>query len=372
MTELVARELALADRLVPQDGAQASPDNAAIQRTLADGQGLLDRLRNALDELGATQAAMVGESEAELDRRRRLLRPIILMTLFGGLAAALAAGWWFATDIAARVSALERNAERLANGERLHYEPSRGLDEIGSLDLTLRRAALRLRTRERELRDVNARLERTVHEQVLLNRELEAFSYSVSHDLRAPLRSIDGFAQALRDDWGDKLDETAQDHLSRVRNAAQRMGRLIDDLLKLSRLTRAQIQRMEVNLSKTGPGCVCRAHRPQPHARGHLGHRRGTARLVRPRPGAHRARQPARKCVEVHIENERCTDRVRRGAREPPQKVFSCATMEPDSTCGMSKNCSRRSSACMASASFRGRESGWQLCSASSTSTAAR
>ena len=128
--------------------------------------------------------------------------------------------------------------------------PRAGLDEIGSLDLTLRRAALRLRTRERELRDVNARLERTVHEQVLLNRELEAFSYSVSHDLRAPLRSIDGFAQALRDDWGDKLDETAQDHLSRVRNAAQRMGRLIDDLLKLSHLTRAQIQRMEVNLSQ--------------------------------------------------------------------------------------------------------------------------
>jgi light-regulated signal transduction histidine kinase (bacteriophytochrome) len=132
----------------------------------------------------------------------------------------------------------------------LRREPSRGHDEIGSLDQTLRRAALLLRSRDRELRTVNRELERTVREQEMLNRELEAFSYSVSHDLRAPLRSIDGFAQALREDWGDRLDETGQSHLSRVRNAAQRMGRLIDDLLKLAKLTRSQIQRSDVDLSQ--------------------------------------------------------------------------------------------------------------------------
>jgi len=250
VSAIVGRELALADQLASPGGTSISASDETVRNALTTGQRQLDQLRDALDTLGRSHDALIASSQAELDRRRQRLRPIILMTLFGGLAAALAAGWWFATDIAARVSALERNAERLANGERLQYEPSRGLDEIGSLDLTLRRAALRLRTRERELRDVNARLEATVHEQALLNRELEAFSYSVSHDLRAPLRSIDGFAQALREDWGDKLDETAQDHLSRVRNAAQRMGRLIDDLLKLSRLTRAQIQRTDVDLSQ--------------------------------------------------------------------------------------------------------------------------
>ena len=264
--ELVARELELADRLMPA-GASTLPDDRAVRLELLSRQErLLDQLRESLDALGRSQDAILAESQAELDLRRQRLRAILLVTLFGGLAAALAAGWWFATDIAARVAALERNAERLANGERLQYEPSRGLDEIGSLDLALRRAALRLRTRERELREVNARLERTVHEQALLNRELEAFSYSVSHDLRAPLRSIDGFAQALREDWGDRLDETAQDHLARVRNAAQRMGRLIDDLLKLSRLTRAQIQRTEVDLSQTWrtrwPGKSPNATRP--------------------------------------------------------------------------------------------------------------
>lgn len=81
------------------------------------------------------------------------------------------------------------------------------------------------------------------------NRELEAFSYSVSHDLRAPLRSIDGFSKALLDQYGESLDPRAQDYLSRVRAAAQRMGELIDDLLELSRVGRAALRREVVDLS---------------------------------------------------------------------------------------------------------------------------
>jgi len=80
-------------------------------------------------------------------------------------------------------------------------------------------------------------------------REIEAFSYSVSHDLRAPLRSIDGFSLALLEDYQEILDETGRDYLSRVRAATQRMGRLIDDLLMLSRLTRSQLNIEEVDLS---------------------------------------------------------------------------------------------------------------------------
>jgi signal transduction histidine kinase len=81
------------------------------------------------------------------------------------------------------------------------------------------------------------------------NKELEAFSYSVSHDLRAPLRAIDGFSQALLEDHADNLDAKGQDYLRRVRAAAQRMGELIDDLIQLSRVERADLHRARVDLS---------------------------------------------------------------------------------------------------------------------------
>ena len=81
------------------------------------------------------------------------------------------------------------------------------------------------------------------------NRELEAFSYSVAHDLRAPLRGIDGFSQALLEDYSDKIDQEGRRHLAFLRESAQQMGRLIDDLLGLSRVARAELCRLPVDLS---------------------------------------------------------------------------------------------------------------------------
>ena len=82
-----------------------------------------------------------------------------------------------------------------------------------------------------------------------MNRELETFSYSVSHDLRAPLRSIDGFSQALLEEYEPVIDDQGRDYLRRVRAAATRMGELIDDLLNLSRVTRREMRHERVDLA---------------------------------------------------------------------------------------------------------------------------
>ena len=103
--------------------------------------------------------------------------------------------------------------------------------------------------KEKNIKKLNENLLHHSIELAAINKELEAFSYSVSHDLRAPLRSIDGFSQALFEDYADKLDEEGKDYLTRVRKATQHMGRIIDDLLKLSRITRRQLENEKVNLS---------------------------------------------------------------------------------------------------------------------------
>ncbi|WP_084600486.1 sensor histidine kinase [Aromatoleum toluclasticum] len=110
-------------------------------------------------------------------------------------------------------------------------------------DITERRQA------EAAIERLNRALARRAAELESVNRELESFSYSVSHDLRAPLRSIDGFSQVLLEDYADRLDEDGRDALRRVRAASQRMAQLIDDILKLSRLSRAEMHREPVDLS---------------------------------------------------------------------------------------------------------------------------
>ena len=109
------------------------------------------------------------------------------------------------------------------------------------------------RKAERQLETLNRSLERRVRERTdaleAANAELEAFSYSVSHDLRAPLRALDGFSLALLEDYGSGLDGEAADYLSRIRAASQRMARLIDDLLMLSRVTRREMRSEQVDLS---------------------------------------------------------------------------------------------------------------------------
>jgi light-regulated signal transduction histidine kinase (bacteriophytochrome) len=115
-----------------------------------------------------------------------------------------------------------------------------------------------------ELREAFDSLRRAKEAADIANRELEAFSYSVSHDLRAPLRAIDGFSLALLEDCRNLLDERGQSYLVRVRSATQRMAQLIDDLLKLSRLTRGELKLTEVDLSGLARGVSAELKKTQP------------------------------------------------------------------------------------------------------------
>lgn len=117
---------------------------------------------------------------------------------------------------------------------------------------------------EERIKKLNEDLQQRAVELATINEELEAFNYSVSHDLRSPLRSIDGFSQALLEDYTDRLDAEGKDYLTRVRAASQKMGRLIDDLLNLSRMTRIEMRREVVDLSALAKAAAAELQNREP------------------------------------------------------------------------------------------------------------
>jgi signal transduction histidine kinase len=124
---------------------------------------------------------------------------------------------------------------------------SENAEQISSLNTQLASLNAQLQAANSELED---RVALRTRELAFSNQELEAFSYSVSHDLRAPLRTIDGFSLALLEDFADNLNDTGRDYIARVRSGVQRMGTLIDALLQLSRVTRSELQAETVDLSQ--------------------------------------------------------------------------------------------------------------------------
>ena len=170
----------------------------------------------------------------------------VVIVIIAGLAliALTTAGvaWLIDRHVLGPIGRLEQATREVAAGNWNFKLDVRRADEIGDMSRNFDAMT-------QALRESFAQIERKNDELAALNKEIEAFSYSVSHDLRGPLRSMDGFSLALLEDYGDKLDEEAKDSLNRIRAASQRMGRLIDELLGLSRVTRTELSIREVNLS---------------------------------------------------------------------------------------------------------------------------
>lgn len=145
------------------------------------------------------------------------------------------ATWWFRTTIVLTLLALAFFIHhlRVINIRNYNRKLKKEVDE----------RTIQLYTANEELKTINESM-------LVVNKELEAFSYSVSHDLRAPLRGIDGFSKLLLEEYKDKMDEQGKNYLQRIRAAAQRMSQIIDEMLNLSRISRTEINRNQVNLSE--------------------------------------------------------------------------------------------------------------------------
>ena len=234
MRALIAERLALLQQgLDLRNNGQNDSLHALI--VAGTGKSQMDHLRALADSMEAEEHRLLVIRVADQKAAARRARITLFLSSGLDLLLIILMFRYFARERSLRLET-EETARSLAAART---EVERKAAEVHELNITLEER-VRLRTAE---------LEAT-------NRELEAFSYSVSHDLRAPLRTIDGFSLALEEDYTDAVDATGRDYIKRVRTGVQRMGQLIDSLLQLSRITRAEITREPVDMSALGESVV--------------------------------------------------------------------------------------------------------------------
>ncbi|MFQ5686953.1 MAG: ATP-binding protein [Candidatus Scalindua sp.] len=199
---------------------------------------------------------------AKMDRAEafaslKLLRNIAIISDGICSAVVIGVGIVFSISTARPINRLKQASERIADGNLEHRVEINRNDEIGAL-------AVSFNDMTRKLAHEITEHKRAEDELTVTNKELEAFCYSVSHDLRAPLRGIDGFSKILEDDYTHKLDEQGMGYIKRIRAASQRMGQLISDLLNLSRITRSEMKCEKVDLSAMVKRKASRLQKTQP------------------------------------------------------------------------------------------------------------
>jgi signal transduction histidine kinase len=243
-------------RLFGEIGAAAAPGAVDDVQRRFEGQlssRILILQQNSLVE--AEQLIHDAATRIDEAQRRVVLVTGLGLLLMAGLTAATA--WFFRRDVLDPIARLELATREVAAGNWSFELDVGSADELGDM-------ARHFDAMTHALQDSFNRLQVSNRDLVVLNKELESFSYSVSHDLRSPLRSMDGFSLALLEDYGDRLDDEARDSLQRIRAASQRMGRLIDELLGLARVTRAELRVEDVDLSAMAEEIVSTLARAEP------------------------------------------------------------------------------------------------------------
>jgi signal transduction histidine kinase len=190
--------------------------------------------------------------ETALAQANKFLRRMLLIGA-ALLAIGLAGAWALSRSITRPLHSLTKAAAAITSGNYSRLVRIRRQDELGELAGAFNAMVVRVRDSERDL--AHKVQERTAQLQGV-NKELESFSYSVSHDLRAPLRHINGFSQALLEDYADSLDDVGKRYLQDLRAATNEMGQLIDDVLRLARVTRSEMRTENVNMSEIAHAIV--------------------------------------------------------------------------------------------------------------------
>jgi PAS domain S-box-containing protein len=218
------------------------------------------------------------------DIRREMSQPRAPQAMEAGLHSALV----FAVPAGGETAAvlqLFACDPRARDPELLQLATSIGI-QIGTFIERQRQEDASREAERRRAEELERRVAERTTELTAVNRELESFSYSVSHDLRAPLRALDGFSQVLLEDYADRIDAQGKDYLGRIRAASQRMSALIDDLIQLSRVTRSELRRDDVDLSALVRAVVAEVQEREPGRRVDVTvqdgvHVRGDQRLLR-------------------------------------------------------------------------------------------
>jgi len=236
---------------------QGQPATGEIVSIITNEHHLAARV--PISELGWIAGASRPVETALAPIRHALTMDIMLTSLFTAISLGLAA--FIGRSIAVPLRRLQEDVQAFAKGDLSHRADVSGPEEVIRVADGFNRMAGEIHTFQETL---DARVRQRTSELETSNRELESFSHTVAHDLRSPLRAMDGFSRYLLRHYAERLDDRGKDYLNRIQAAAQRMGRLIDDLLGMVRISRTTIRMQMLDLSAIAADIVAELRRSDP------------------------------------------------------------------------------------------------------------